>query len=309
VIALVGRGVALVRARLKVLVALYALQLAVALIFTVAAALALGRVYARRPLFAQGVAGDDLALLLALQAHTDVVWTLAWVGAALAGAWMLASLYLSAGLLGALAGRGFAATAAARLGGFVRLALSSLHLWLVVVAAAAIGLRIADVSSGDIKSLDTVLGRPLLALAPALLLAAITCLAIDLARADLVLAGGGGSFRALLRGLRRALTRPRLLGHFLLYVLAWIAVSALYVAATHGRDFPGAGGAWLLVFMRQITAVARFLARAVTSAGQLAALQLDVVEVRQVVERPEPRRDVVQGEHPQPVQREALDGE
>ena len=305
---LVARGAALVRTRLAVVLALYAVQLGVALIFTVAVALALGSRYAGRPLFARGVGGDAAALLLALQAHGDLVEALSCAGVALLGGWALVSLYLAAGLLGSLAGRGFAATAAARFGGFVRLALWSLLPLLLVAGLAAGGIYLVDPAAADLVAWDTMLGRPLLGLAPAALLLAITFCAIDLARAQLVLAGGG-SGRALARGVKLALTRPVLLAHYLLYVLAWLAVSALFVAATYGRPFAGAAGAWLLFFMRQVTALARFLARAVTSAGQLAALQLDVVEVGQVVERAEARRDVVQGEVAQPVQREALDGE
>jgi hypothetical protein len=308
VIALLLGGARAVRARLRVVLAVYALQLAVSLIFTAAASLALARVYGDRPLFARGVAGDDAALMLALQAHGDVPRTLFWVGVALLGGWALLSLYLAAGLLGALAGRGFAATAAARFGAFVRLLLWSLIPWLPVAAAAFVGLRAMDFSEGDLVAWDTLVGRPLLFLGPALLLAAIVCLAVDLARADLVLTGGRGAFRALWRGLRRAL-RPAPLGHYLLYVALWLGVTALYVLATWGRDFSGAGGAWLLFLLRQATALARFLLRATTSAGQLAWLQLDVLEVREVPERAKALRDVVQPEAAQPVQREALDGE
>lgn len=305
---LVARGVAAVRAHLGVVLALYGLQLAVALTFTFGAALAMARLYAERPLFARGVGGDPLALMLAISEHSPLFTALTWFFLALVGAWALASLALHAGLLGALAGKGFAATVRARAAGFVRLALWSILPWLVVLVAAFVGLRVVGVRDSDLVSWRTIIGPQLLGLAPALLLAAIVCLAVDLARAELV-RGGGGSARALWLGLRRAVTRPTLFAHFLGYVAVWLGISALYVAGTFGRELPGAAGAWLLFFVRQATALARFLARATTSAGQLAALELDVLEVREVVEGAEPRRDVVQGELAQPVQREALDRE
>lgn len=306
---MLSRGAAAVRARLRVVLAVYALQLGLGLAFTAGAAFSFTRVYGDRPLFTRGVGGDDVALLLALQEHADVSRTLLMVGVALLAAWMVASWYFAAGLLGALAGRGFAATAAARFGGFVRLALWSILPWLAVGGAALAGDRWVDFQNPDWRSWSTIVARPLLGYAPALALAALTCLAVDLARADLVLRGGGSSGRALLRGFKRAIVRPAFLAHFLLYVAVWLGISALYVAATLGRELPGAGGAWLLFFLRQATALARFLARAATSAGQLAGSELDVLEVRQVPERAEAVRDVVQREGAEPVERHPLDGE
>jgi hypothetical protein len=47
----------------------------------------------------------------------------------------------------------------------------------------------------------------------------------------------------------------------------------LLVALTAGRDFPGAGGAVLLLVLRQLTAATRFFARTVATGGQIAFLR------------------------------------
>jgi hypothetical protein len=272
-----SRGAAAVRAQLRLVLALYVVQLGLGLVFTFAVARTLWSLYAERPLFTRGVAGDATPLVLALLPNRAALGALAWAGIGMLVGYALASLYLGAGLLGALAGRGFGQTAAARFWGFIRLWLWSLIPWSLAALVGFIGMAIVDFSSNDIIAWTTLAGRPLLGLLPALLLAAITSLAVDLARADLVLRGGG-SARALARGIVRAVTRPALLVHYFLYLTAWVAISSLFVAATFGRSFPGAAGAWLLLFLRQATALARFLLRAVTSGGQIAAV--DGLEVR-----------------------------
>src|SRR5262249_62048690 len=107
--------------------------------------------------------------------------------------------------------------------------------------------------------------------------------------------------RAFGFGLRHTVGRPTALLHFILYVVFWVAVSALYVAGPVGVAFAGLGGALALFALRQLVAALRFGARAATSAGQLRALEVEALEVGQVVEGAEARRDVAGAEAPQPV--------
>jgi hypothetical protein len=305
---MLAEGLRRVRAERRAVATVFLLELGASLIFTLAVARTFSMIYGERPLFGRGVAGDDVALALALGIKMPALSAILATAAALLVAWKLASFYLSAGLTGALAGRGFAATAAARFGGFVRLSLWSLLPYAAAVTLGFAGIRVVDLRLEDLKAWDTLLGLPAAGLAPALLVWLVTSLGVDLGRALLVL-GGGGSARALGRGLLRAVTRPRLLGHYLLYLLAWVAISALFVAVTLGRDLPGAAGAWLLFLLRQATAGGRFLARATAIGGQIAALEVDVVEVGEVAEGGEAPADVGGVQAAQPVEREPLDGE
>jgi hypothetical protein len=117
----------------------------------------------------------------------------------------------------------------------------------------------------------TLVGVPLAGLAPALLLLLVTAAGVDYGRAHLVLHGGGAA-RALARGLGTVLRRPAPLLHLLAHHAVWLAVTMIYLALTVGRDFPGAGGALVLLLLRQLTAVGRFVARTVASGGQIASL-------------------------------------
>src|SRR5262249_28045114 len=117
------------------------------------------------------------------------------------------------------------------------------------------------------------------------------------ARADLVLRGGG-AVRALGRHLVRAVARPAGLGHYVLYAGAWLALTLLYVEGTIGASL----GALALFLLRQLLAALRFALRCATTGGQIAALQLEVLEVGQLVERAEARGDVQRGEGAEAVE-------
>jgi hypothetical protein len=308
VAAMLAEGLRRVRAARRTVALVFLVEAAAGLVFTLAVARTLTVLLGERPIFARGIAGDDGALLLVLAASRPPLVALLASGLALLAGWKLASFYLSAGLTGALAGQGFAHAAGARFGAFVRLSLWSLVPYAAAAMLGILGIVAADLRLEDLVAWDTLLGRPAAALLPAALAWAIVACAVDLGRALLVLEGGGAA-RALGFGLARAVRRPRLLGHYLLYLGAWLAVSALYLGVTAGNDFPGAAGGWLLFVLRQTTAGGRFLARAVATGGQVAALQGDVLEVREVAERREAAADLGRVEGAQAVEREALDRE
>jgi hypothetical protein len=74
--------------------------------------------------------------------------------------------------------------------------------------------------------------------------------------------------KALWRGLKLAFRRPAALAHYGLYLAAWLGVSGLYLVATWGHPFAGAGGALALFLLRQLTAAARLSLRLGAIAGQ-----------------------------------------
>ena len=297
--AMVLAGLRAVKVRAGLVAALYGVQLTVSLLFVLGGTLALNGRFGNRPLFARGVGGDDAALISALTAQPGIVSSFTGAAVSLALGYSLLSLYLGAGLLGAFAGRPFGDVAARRFFAFFRLWLLALVPWAIGLVICGIGIHVADLALDDLVAQRLMVGRPLLALAPGLVILAVVSSAVDYARARLVLSDGG-AWRALGFGFRRTVTRPAALIHLALYLAVWIGVSALYVAGSYGVAF--AGGAIVLFALRQIVCIVRFGARAATSAGQLRALEVEMLEVRQVVERPEAPGDGAEAQVAQPIE-------
>jgi len=298
---MVADGVQAIRRHARLLLVLFLVELAASLIFAAGVAAALVLRFGSRPLFARGVAGDDAALASAILSSGGAFSALGAVGLAWLLGYAILSLYLGAGLLGAFAGDRFADAAGERFGVFLRLWLWSLLPWGVGLGVCAFGFAALAPDLEDFLTPGLTVGRPLLALLPGLFVLAVVSCAVDYARARLTLRGGS-ALRALGSGLARALTRPTALLHFLLYSFFWLAVSAAYLAGTVGVTFAGLGGAVALFALRQLVAALRFAARAAASAGQLRALEVEVLEVGQVVEGAETGGDVAGTEAAQPVE-------
>jgi len=301
VVEMLDGGVRALARHRRLLVRLFLVELAASLVFAGGVAAALFLRFGSRPLFARGVAGDDAALASAILSSSGTFTALGAVGLAWVFGYALLSVYLGAGLLGAFAGRRFAEAAGERFGAFFRLWLWSLLPWAVALGVGALGFAALAPELEDALAPGLLVGRPLLALAPGLLCAAVVSCAVDYARARLALRGGG-ALKALGFGLGRALARPTALLHFLVYAGVWLGVSLAYLAGTVGVAFAGLGGAVLLFALRQLACALRFAARAAASAGQLRALQVEVLEVGELVERAEARGDVAGAEAAQPVE-------
>lgn len=194
-----------------------------------------------------------------------MVRSLAWTALAMLLGWKLLSLYLGAGLTGVLAGQRFTQTATDRFPAFFRLSVWSLIFYAMAVLVGLMGLKVADFRLEDIKAWSTVVGVPLAGVAPGLLLLLVTALAVDCGRAHLVIHGGPAA-RAFGAGLRHAIRRPAVLALYLLYLLAWVAISALLLPL-------GFVGPVVLLFLRQLVALARFWARAIATGGQIASIK------------------------------------
>lgn len=253
--------------RLGLVIGLYLLQAGLAWLVGLVVAITLGRLFSRQPLFDQAIAGDLGALFESLRSHADALSALATTGAVVALAYGVLSLYLTAGLLGALAGRGFAPSAARRFWAFVRLWLLALVPYGVSVTVLGFGLgAVGDGLKNALTARDAVSSLP--AALPGLVLLAVTAGAVDYGRAILILHDDRGAFRALLGGLRRVLTRAAPLPHYALYLLVWAIVTVAYLFIARG-PWAGAAGALALLGLRQVTSLLRFLSRVVACGGQL----------------------------------------
>jgi hypothetical protein len=252
-------------------VSLYVVQLLVSLVFLVAAQQIFASAFGHRPLFARGVGGDTEALILSM-ASSPVGSTLTILAIAMAFAYMVLSLYLNAGLIGAFAGRSFGEAAGRWFLPYVRLWLWSLIPYVLCALVIRVGLVMG--TSGDsferLISLKLMFGRPLVFAIPGLLLLTVATCAVDYARVALVVGERRGAARALVGAFRFVFSNPSALAHYGLYVLFWMMITGLYVIATSGHELAGAGGAVVLFALRQLVSLARFGARIATTGGQVA---------------------------------------
>lgn len=268
------------------LAALYAVQLLFALATMAAIASTLAAIYGPHELFDRAVAGDAVALVVALRGHEDVAFGLVWLAIFAAALYGVVSWFLVAGLLGALreppgtsareVARAFGAAGATRFFAFARLWAWSVLPYAVALVALLIGLDAGADAAEEALTMRAYVLPPLLGALPGGVLFALTACAVDYARALLVAEPARrGAGHALLAGYALVLRRPRALAHYALYLAIWGGVTAAYVAATFGHPFAGAGGALALFGLRQLVAVVRFAARVATIAGQLALVERD----------------------------------
>jgi hypothetical protein len=279
---MITRGAAALRRHLGLWLSLYGIQATFTMAFLAATAFVLHAELGDRPLFAAGVRGDTMALVQTVVESPGVVSGLVWFGVGLAALYGVFSLALAGGVYESLAGdapatrgeaaRRFGAGAAARFWPFVRLWLWSLIGWVPTLVAFFIGLAIAGPRLGDELLVSHLVGAFVRALAPAVVLGALTSLAVDLARWHMVADAALPARKAIWRGLKLAVRRPVALAHYALYGVAWVAVGAIYVALTLGKPWAGAGGALALFALRQLVAIARLGLRLGTTAGQQALL-------------------------------------
>ncbi len=280
-------GFAAISRRRALVATLYAVQAAFALVTLFAVKSTLATLYGPHPLFDRGVHGDLAALVSALQPHGDVVLALVWAGAAVALTYGALSWYLTAGLLGAFRNPNpprtrregaaeFGAAGALHVAAFARLWLWSIIPYVVAAIALGIGVAMGARHFEDALTMGEAIGRPLLGALPGLALVAIVACSVDYARVLLVAGNTPKAGRALLRGLRITFTRPAAILHYFVYLLAWGGITALYVEATIGRPFAGAGGALAIFVIRQLVSAARFCARVATCAGQQALVDRSI---------------------------------
>jgi hypothetical protein len=248
---------------------LYLAELAMASTITLAVGWSLSTVFAHRPIFDRGVAGDLAALAQAFDGRIDLVLALLAASAAVALAWGVFSWYLGAGLTGVLAGRGFGDSAGARFWSFARLWAWTAVPWAGAAFVLLIGLGLlGDAAIEMMTWSEFFLSLAGHALPGVLALSFVAC-AVDHARVLLVL-GPPAAGRSLLGALRLVTSGTRPLASFLAYVAFWLVVSLVYIACTAGRAWAGAGGALALFVLRQIVLGSRFAARVALTADQVA---------------------------------------
>jgi len=262
--------------------ALFAAQLAVVAAASFTFAEVLAHVFATRSLFDEGVDGDLAALVEALRGGGPVLEAITWVAVGAILFWISFSWFLIGGLLAVLIERPKGRRDTARsLGGgaagnffvLVRLGLISLvgHILVMMVAGFGLGMVLPRIE--DALTLGEVLGALALGLGPALLLLALLWTIVDYARVELVLRRPTferlGATLAFSRAVVFVMRRPVALLHQLAWGVGFVAVSAVYVWASHGAAMLGASGAFALLIVRQGLALARMALKVAAIAGQV----------------------------------------
>jgi hypothetical protein len=260
--------------------AVYMVQLLVSATVGIIVASGLVAAFAHRPLFDKAMAGDLVALVAVIRSHWHLFLALAWAGVFVALLYGALSWFLKGGLIsvflsdqerlsaGAIVRR-FGASGATTFLPYGRLALWSLIPYAVSGLLLAFGYLAVRRSAVVVLDMGDV-AAALVPLAPGLLAAAVVRTAMDYARIEISRNPGIAAWRALVRCMRFVVTHPRTLLHFAIYCIAFIAVSALYLAVTWDRPMTGGVGVLVLFLIRQSCALLRYAAHVALIAGQVA---------------------------------------
>jgi hypothetical protein len=255
--------------------------------------------FADRPILDDAVDGDLVALIAVVRGAPELF---AASQALIVGAvilWLVLTWFLAGGLIGVLierprgrreTARAFGASGAATFFVFLRVGLVSaiLHMALVmpalVLGATAALPRLERALGGG----ELLLGL-VVAVGPALLVAALVGVVTDYARVELALRRPShatlGALHAIARAVLFVIRRPVTIGHRLLGWLIFFAVSGIYAWAAHGHPMLGTGGAISLLVLRQVLSLLRMAIKVGVVGGQ--------VELSGT--RPPPPRQVVDG--------------
>jgi hypothetical protein len=263
------------------LLAVFVVQMLVAIAVMLAVATLLSQAFAHLPLWDDAVDGDTLALAWCLRfARAHLV---ASGGIAIGGLflWGLASWFLVGGLIGVLVqkpeGRGdtarcFGASGATTYLKYARLALCALPGWMLVFFAFATGMSLVASRIEYALTIPELLFALVLGTGPALIVLHLVETISDYARIELTLRDAThdpGVIRTYLRAIVFVLRRPVTLVHAGLGWIAFALVTIVYAYIAQGHPMYGAEGAVTLFVIRQGVCLARTALRMGVLAGQV----------------------------------------
>ena len=261
--------------------AVFVVQSLVALACMLAIALILSQAFGHLPMFDDAVDGDLVAIVWCVR-HARPSF-LAISGVILSGVlfWQLASWFLAGGLYGVLAqrpdsrgetARCFGASGASTYLAYARLALCSLPGWVVVLFLLAMGMGMIAPRIEYALTLPQLFGPIVLASLPALLVLHFVWTVNDYARVELTLRHDShdpGVIATYLRTAAFVVKRPITWLHALLGWVLFALVTIAYAYLAQGHPMYGAGGAVLLLVVRQGVSLLRFAIKVGIFAGQV----------------------------------------
>ena len=297
---MIGRGARVLRRYPGLVGTLYAAQLAVALGAGWVMTRILAAAFAGQPLFDAAVDDDAVALVTIVAERGIVFQSVMWVGIGAIGSYAVLSWFVTGGLIATLlerprgrrdTARCFGAGGAATFFAYARLTLLSLVPYTIALVAFGLGLERASDGLRYALTIGDVIRALFPNLAPAAILLWIAFCAVDYARIDLSRYPKQSSTRALLRAYKKLFTVRWPLVHVLMYYLAFIAISLVFLAATVDRPTLGPGGAVLLFAARQLTSMVRFAAKIVLVGGQVELAATFGAPTPRVKKPKEPKHD------------------
>jgi hypothetical protein len=265
------------------LLALFVVQLVLAMGAVFAMARVLAAAFAELPYFDRAVDGDIAGWVYILRNHREVMAATGWLGGGAVLLWLVMSWFLTAGSISVLSERpeGRAATArcfgAAGASSFlplVRLSILSAPAYLIVAMALGVGLDAVSPRLQYALSFTQLLGWLAVGACPALLLLLVLWTITDYARAELVLRRDSHELSviaAYARAIAFVLRHPMTLLHAGLGWLLVAAISLGYMLASHDHPMVGTDGAITLLIVRQGVVLLRLAIHFAVLGGQVAA--------------------------------------
>jgi hypothetical protein len=257
----------------------------------------LASVFAQRPRFDEAVAGDPTAMIECLK-HAAVAFKASfWIALGAVLLWSIASWFLVGGVYAVAherpegkreTARAFGAGGAATFLVYVRLALLSIVLHLIVMVALMFGLSAAASRMLHALTLPGLLMPLAIGLLPGVLVGLYVWTAIDYARAELTVRRPGhddlGALRCLLRAMVFVARRPVALAHAAAGWTTFLVVTLVYAWAAQGHIMLGTGGAVALLVIRLGLSLIRFALKFGMLAGQIELTETRPPPARRVVE-------------------------
>jgi len=259
--------------------------------------------FAHRPIFDDAVDGDLVSLIQVVRSAPDVAWASAWTVFGVVLLWMVASWFLTGGVLAVIAERPDGRAATARCFGaggantflsFVALQVLSLIAYLPALFVLGFGLAWGMGRAEYALTVGELVSGIGLGMLPGLLALLVAGTIVDYARVDLALRKSShelGAIGAFVRAIGYVVTNPITLVHALLGWILAIALGLGYMWLAHGRSLIGGSGALTILIVRQGLSLVRMSIKVGVLGGQ--------VELGQT-RSPPPRRQVVEAEPARP---------
>lgn len=261
--------------------AVFVVQSLVATACLLAIAVIFAQAFSHLPMFDEAVDGDLVALIWCVRYAHPSFLAIAGVMFGAIMFWQLASWFLAGGLYGVLAqrpesrgetARCFGASGASTYLTYARLALCSLPGWIVVLFLFALGMGMIAPRLEYALTVPQLLLPILFASLPALLVLHFVWTVNDYARVELTLrhdTHDPGVIATYLRTVVFVLKRPITWIHALLGWVFFALVTIAYAYLAQGHPMYGAGGAVLLLVVRQGVSLLRFAIKVGIFAGQV----------------------------------------
>jgi hypothetical protein len=236
---------------------------------------------ARRPIFDDAVDGDLVALIEVLGDAPHLIWAAGWTVFGVVLVWMVASWFLTGGVLAVLAERPDGRAETARCFGaggantflsYLSLQVLSLILYLPALFLLGFGLAWGMAEAEHALTLVDLATSIGLGLLPGLIALVVVGTIVDYARVELAVRRTShelGTLAAFVRSIGFVIRHPAAVVHALLGWVIAIAIGLGYAWLSQGRALLGGSGALTILVVRQGLALVRMAIKVGVLGGQV----------------------------------------